>query len=113
MPFPTGDIGKERLHKLLVLAFRLDFPLSRGLHTCPFCPPVFSSEEWIQNLRVEYQGDFRYLGNGQIRIEAPGDKIFVAPDLIYHYASVHRFLSPKSFLEALDRLDITLPSLEP
>jgi hypothetical protein len=68
---------------------------TRGLHQCPFCAPPPGSVTERNGVKV-------LLGSAEIRVFAPsGNPAFAAPNLIYHYVSVHHYLPPDPFLEAL------------
>ena len=42
------------------------------------------------------------LGSAEVRVFAPnGASAFAAPNLIYHYVSVHQYAPPEAFIEAL------------
>lgn len=65
---------------------------TRGFHRCDFCAPV------QQGLTQE--GEELLLGSAEIRVGI-GAVIYAAPDLIFHYVSVHPYHPPAAFLHAL------------
>ncbi|MGE0592107.1 MAG: hypothetical protein AB7G23_12345 [Vicinamibacterales bacterium] len=58
----------------------LGFGMFCGFHTCEFC------------------GDCRGIGN--VGVPA-GDLLYVAPEMIHHYVTAHRYLPPAEFVEAV------------
>jgi hypothetical protein len=49
----------------------------------------------------EIGGKTLMLGSAEIQVAGKGDRIYVAPDLIYHYIAVHQYLPPAEFLDAV------------
>ena len=41
------------------------------------------------------------LGYAQIVVFAPGGRIYIAPNMIYHYVTVHHYKPPDEFIQAL------------
>lgn len=41
------------------------------------------------------------LGSAEIEVEDDHGKIYVAPDLLYHYITGHHYLPPRQFIEAV------------
>src|SRR5262245_28277392 len=67
---------------------------TRGIHDCEFCltgTPNF----------VETAGRTLYLGSAEIRVFSKHGDIYAAPNLIYHYVSVHHYKPPEGFVAAL------------
>jgi hypothetical protein len=63
-----------------VCAKELGFGFLMGWHTCEFC------------------GRFRATGN--IGVPA-GDLLYVAPEMIHHYVTIHRYSPPPEFVDAV------------
>jgi hypothetical protein len=79
-PIPTGDAPAVFVEVLALLCSR-PTRLHRGFHTCEFC-------------RKER-------GNGQIRVCNAGGLWYCAPAMVHHYVTVHRYLPPAAFIEAV------------
>jgi hypothetical protein len=67
---------------------------TRGFHDCALCPPHTSNV-------AERKGQKLSLGSAEIRVFSGGTDIFAAPNLIYHYMSVHCYRPPEAFITAL------------
>jgi hypothetical protein len=68
---------------------------TRGYHLCPFCAnPEFG-------VPMELEGKQFKLGSAEIHVKDPSGRIFVAPDLIYHYIVVHKYVPPREFIDAV------------
>jgi hypothetical protein len=52
--------------------------------------------------RVTRNGEELLLGSAEIRVFGKGELIYAAPNLIYHYVSVHCYKPPEEFLQALE-----------
>jgi hypothetical protein len=92
--FPTARPSESML-ELLWNFCMISVRPSRGLHPCPFCAPA------LVNV-VERNGSRVVLGSAEIRVFVPnGTSAFAAPNLIYHYVSVHHYVPPEAFIEAL------------
>ncbi len=68
---------------------------TRGWHTCQFCDTITYGF-----LRVEKNGKEALLGSAEIRVYGQ-DKVYAAPNLIYHYVVAHHYLPPSEFIEAV------------
>jgi len=66
----------------------------RGIHECEYCHPRRSDVG-------ERRGEMRSLGSAEIRVFSESSAIYAAPDLIYHYMTVHRYKPPDQFISAL------------
>jgi hypothetical protein len=84
----------------------------RGFHICEFCPTslwaahdpvsVLEGQRGPDRLRCATRdGEDLVLGSAEIRVFGKDGLIYAAPNLIYHYVSVHRYKPPDEFLEAL------------
>ncbi len=84
----------------------------RGFHTCEFCPSAIAAANDLSGLMaalkheglgqsVERKGEKLLLGSAEIRAFGRGNIIYAAPNLIFHYVSVHHYNPPAEFLEAL------------
>jgi hypothetical protein len=68
---------------------------TRGWHLCELC----SSPRW--GIPEERAGRRLFLGSAEIRAFSKPGVIYAAPNLIYHYVSVHHYKPPDEFLSAL------------
>src|SRR5215470_17912081 len=67
---------------------------TRGIHECEFCPPHASNI-------AERKGQKILLGSAEIRVFSEKGDIYAAPNLIYHYVSIHHYRPPEEFIAAL------------
>lgn len=67
---------------------------TRGLHDCNIC----SSE---MGVIYELKDRKLLLGDAEIRVFSADGEIFAAPTMLLHYITVHNYLPPPSFLNAV------------
>jgi len=67
---------------------------TRGLYECHLCA---SKESNV----AQRDGKQLLLGSAEIRVLSKTGEIYAAPNLIYHYVSVHRYAPPRAFVEAV------------
>ena len=67
---------------------------TRGLYECHLCGTKESNVS-------ERNGEQLLLGSAEIRVLSRAGGVYAAPNLIYHYVSVHRYSPPKEFEEAV------------
>jgi hypothetical protein len=79
---------------LIWAACKISVAKTRGLHRCEFC----SGTESLVSIRKESN---LLLGDAEIRVFASDGKIYAAPNLIFHYMSVHHYVPPSEFLHSL------------
>jgi hypothetical protein len=70
---------------------------TRGFHLCPFC------NERRFGVPIEIDGTELLLGSAEIEVKDTGGKVYVAPDLIYHYITDHQYLPPPEFVAAVGK----------
>ncbi|WP_160148400.1 hypothetical protein [[Leptolyngbya] sp. PCC 7376] len=64
--------------------------LHRGFHCCEFCDNA--------------------TGNGQICVRHPNGNWYSAPTMLHHYVTVHHYLPPEEFIEAvLNPIEVMKP----
>lgn len=98
-PFPKGQATQPFLHWLFRFCSR-PRALTMGHHICEFC----DASDRRQGMTVEEEDGVRIeLGSGEIHVPASDERIYVAPDLIYHYVIAHGYLPPQDFIDALVR----------
>lgn len=104
--FPTGQVCSRVIEKLERLAEK-PVSLCRGVHYCEYCPPpVFEKgdQDFVSRVLIDCPN-----GNGEIHVEGKNGITYVAPALLVHYITEHRYLPPREFLMALDKLKDTQP----
>jgi hypothetical protein len=72
----------------------LSFEQTRGRHVCEFC-----SEE-VSRIS-ERNGQRLLLGSAEIRVLSRHGEIFAAPNMVYHYMTVHDYNPPDQFVDAV------------
>lgn len=104
-PISVGWLAKSHIYahgavsekfKQLLFEFCLNSVCkTRGFHNCEFCIPRSELPILIQ------QGDREiWLGSAEIRV-VYGEKVYAAPNLIYHYIIAHNYNPPEEFIEAV------------
>lgn len=92
--FSQGAINPDFLEKLKIhYSFRVR--QTRGFHVCHFC------DECRFGIPVEICGKTLTLGSAEIDIFSLNGRIYVVPDLLYHYIAEHGYLPPSEFVEAV------------
>jgi hypothetical protein len=66
---------------------------ARGIHACHLCKPMSRSD-------AERDGTWIVLGAAEIRVFSRTGTVYAAPNLIYHYVSVHGYAPPEEFVHA-------------
>lgn len=92
--YPKGEVDSRIVDKLLELCFTLINP-TRGFHQSPFI------KDCILGYPVEMNGQCMHLGSAEIRVHSKTGKIYMAPNLIYHYIKDCHYLPPEEFIEAI------------
>jgi hypothetical protein len=97
-PFAVGDTPRAFLLALEILV-ETPVNLYRGRHYCEFCPgPKITRDEAGKVTLIEAPEET--WGNGEVRVLGEDGKTYVAPALIFHYVSKHRYLPPLIFVAA-------------
>jgi hypothetical protein len=92
--YSQGEVPPEFISHLA--AFCVNPPVcALGIHKCEFCPsgatsPIARSDEQANSL-----------GSCMIWAFGEGDIVYNAPDLIYHYVTVHQYQPPAEFIAAV------------
>ncbi len=90
--YPQGEVEEKFRRRLLAFCLH-PVILTRGFHRCNLCTPPTRISVHVDNREI-------YLGSAEIRVFYR-DKVYAAPDLIYHYIVLHRYLPPEEFIEAV------------
>jgi hypothetical protein len=89
-PFTTGETSEEFANKLLYLVENTSVMHYRGWHDCDWCPSAMET------------GRVTFHANGSIVVSSPTTKqTYEAPVMIHHYVTVHNYLPPQEFIEAV------------
>ena len=94
-PFPKADPSPEFLASLFE---RVKHPVrkSPGAHVC--CK---KSQDQASGLtRASLGTEEVLLGAAEIEVVGSDGEVFVAPDLIFHYVTEHRYAPPEPFVRA-------------
>jgi hypothetical protein len=94
-PYPTGEVEPVALEKLFLLCLT-PVVRTRGFHLCPFCS--------AHGVTSERGGQKLVLGSAEIHVRASGRRVFLSPDMIYHYIVSHHYLPPQEFLAVVRAL---------
>jgi len=100
-PFHTGATSEAFLERLWLFCQR-SVQTARGFHDCELCQEARSR-------LIERSSDKKLmLGAAQIRIPGKNNSSYAAPDLIYHYITMHQYRPPEEFVQAV--LSAPLPT---
>lgn len=94
-PFSKGNIPGLFLDRLFDLCSK-PVNKTRGYHRCGLC---LQSAAWPT--ACELNGRQILLGSAEIHVPGTMDRLFVAPDMIYHYVAVHGYMPPTEFIDAV------------
>ena len=94
-PYTEGHVTNEFMERLWTLG-RAPVNLIRGFDECDFC-----SDPSFAYLNVRQGDEELGMGNGEIWVFGDNNKVYVAPTLIYHYITHHRYLPPEPFIHAV------------
>lgn len=95
-PYNQGFVSEQFLDGLFFLC-GLSIHHTRGAYACPFCP----LENYRGALKVFRKGKYLWLGSAEIKVESQQGKVYLSPNLIFHYVSEHNYEPPKEFIEAV------------
>jgi hypothetical protein len=98
--YAQGQVSELFLERLWAFC-QLPVNQTRGLYECDLCTePGFG-------VRLQRGDEQIWLGSAEVRVFAPDDTAYAAPDMIYHYVVDHHYLPPEEFIRAV--LDGPLP----
>ena len=110
--FPTGVVSEAFLDALFECCLNSVNGM-RGYHVCESCvdPPgelVSITKNGEQRLfkihrmmEAERNGRQVFIGGAEIRVQGLNNIVYAAPNLVYHYCSVHSYLPPLEFVHAV------------
>jgi len=99
--FPTGDAPKDFIDELGALCAGYRYAQTRGFHDCTFDHGNDDLDHSLYGLTVTIDGEKVALGSAEIRVVAEDGTVLIAPNLILHYVTYHRYLPPREFIEAV------------
>jgi hypothetical protein len=111
-PFPIGSLTFDFLDTLFTLCTK---PVhgTRGYHICDLCDELPGSALDVSRngerisihipfpIKAERHGHILTMGSDEIRVQGKEHILYAAPTLIYHYCSVHSYLPPQEFMDAV------------
>ncbi|MCB0121227.1 MAG: hypothetical protein KDE58_03225 [Caldilineaceae bacterium] len=95
--YSEGETSPDFCARLLLLCKGLVNP-TRGWHNCEFCES--------SPFDPRFGNPLKPFGSAEIRVFYQ-DKVYAAPNLIYHYVTQHNYKPPEEFIEAV--LNAPLP----
>jgi hypothetical protein len=93
--YPRGSVPLAFIDRLWILCRRRIMTM-RGFHVCEFCDMAHDKVPTVQ--RGE---EVLSLGFAEIRVFSPSDRVYAAPNLIYHYVVEHHYQPPEEFIQAV------------
>jgi hypothetical protein len=92
--FPISETNDQVLDAIRHLLTTSRTNKMRGYHLCEFC-------RLVEPAKVELPGGSLTLGSLELWVPSNvTTRIYAAPDLIYHYISVHHYSPPEEFITA-------------
>lgn len=91
--FATGSVDAEIVTRLEQISC-YSVNQTRGLHPCNICSSDMSLIYKLKDRKL-------LLGDAEIRVFSAEGEIFAAPTMLLHYITVHNYLPPPSFLNAV------------
>lgn len=95
--FPTGDVPQEFIDNVAEQAATYGYAKMRGWHGCEIPHP----NEVDYPITAVIDGKEVTLGDAEIRVTTENGTILTAPNLIYHYITVHHYRPPEEFIQAV------------
>ena len=69
---------------------------TRGYHTCELCDAPLEAP-----FQAQRSAEILKLGSAEIRVFGAADRVYAAPNLIYHYVVDHHYRPPEEFIQAV------------
>jgi hypothetical protein len=98
--FPTAK-PDESLLDLVWKFCKVRVNRLRGIYPCHLCFVDRSQLPPFESHFFERNGEKLMLGSAEVRTFSNRGAIFAAPNLIYHYISVHHYQPPEEFVDSL------------
>lgn len=99
--FPTGDAPEDFVEELGTLCAGHYYGQARGFHGCAFPHENGDVDQSLSGLTVTINGEQIALGSAEVRVAGEDTAILIAPNLVWHYVTYHRYLPPGEFIEAV------------
>ncbi|RLL66497.1 hypothetical protein D7M15_05910 [Streptomyces sp. Z26] len=96
--FPRGDAETTFVDALGVLCRDESRARSRGWHACRLGR---GCEQLGHPLLAQVNGTEVALGAAEVRVVSEDGRWLIAPDLVHHYVTAHRYQPPSVFMEAV------------
>ncbi len=101
-PYEKGAIDDIFLQKLFRrMRDQNSTIMYRGFHECPFCVDDTFREPNHSMTFTILDGEKYHLGSVDFFVYDNRSTVFIAPNLIYHYITVHQYRPPDAFCEAI------------
>ncbi len=102
--FVTGEVEDTIIDKIemMIVTYKTTNQM-RGNHVCNLCTPIDPYEDtfyWPPT------GKRVLLGSSELWILGKSNKVYAAPDMIFHYITEHNYLPPSEFLNAVANFDL-------
>lgn len=95
--YTTGPVTTEFITALARVCVHSQVDMMRGLYVCKLPPCSGTLPDAPPSVLVD--GKEVSLGNAELRIGRNGGIWYDAPDLVYHYVTVHNYKPPEGFIE--------------
>lgn len=96
--FTTGEPPEGFTDALGHLCANYAYNRMRGYHSCSL---GHSDSKTTYPITAYISGKRIFLGDAEIRVIGRGGEWLIAPNLIYHYITEHRYLPSPQFIEAV------------
>lgn len=93
-PFATGSVDEAFLGRLWAYCQK-SVNEFRGFHDCDFCDTI------VKPVTARRNDEELQLGSAEIRVPGKNGIVYIAPNLIYHYVTVHHYQPPAEFIDAI------------
>ena len=89
----TGQVPDDCIEALIAAhPTKIVMDGTRGIHTCTLCGKGLPQFQW-RDQTIQLKGHGHYL----VRVEKT---VYIAPELLLHYISEHRYCPPQEFVHA-------------
>jgi hypothetical protein len=96
--FPKGDTPPGFTEALGLLCRDRPSARTRGVHACGLPHRI---GEKRKPLHIDVEGQRVLLGTAEVRVVSQTGEWLIAPTLVHHYVTRHRYLPPPEFVEAV------------
>lgn len=98
--FPQGEPPEEFVPALTELCARHSCNRMRGWQRCQLEHPAGETEH---PLRFDYDAKRVAMGDAEVRVTSQDGRLLIAPNLVLHYVTEHKYLPPREFIESVIR----------